>query len=287
MKVLITGGTGFIGRSLARSLVGDGHEVWALSRHAPAGSPLPGIHVVQWDARSAAGWGMLVNEMDVVVNLAGKSLSSWPWTKAAKQEFRDSRVNAGRAVVEAFTAAGHRPRVLVQSSGINHYGLDGDLADESTPPAADFLARLTVDWEGATRPVEDLGVRRVVTRSAVVLGRGEGLLPLMALPVRLFVGGPLANGKQAMPWIHVADEVGAVRFLIDREDARGAYNLIAPQAASSAQFVRAMAILRLVLGEMSTLVSHGRFAQPKRLLGLGYRFKFPTLGDALSDIFPA
>jgi uncharacterized protein (TIGR01777 family) len=236
--------------------------------------------------------------MDAIVNLAGKSLSSWPWTKAVKQEFWDSRTNAGQVVVEAVTQATRRPKVLIQSSGIGHYGLTGSMADEDTPPADDFLARLTVAWEDSTKPVEDLGVRRAVIRSAVVLGRQGGLLGLMALPVKLFAGGPIGGGKQAVPWIHVADEVGAIRFLMENEAARGPFNLIAPEATSNADFYRELAkalhrpywfptpafLLRLVLGEMSSLVVDGRFAQPKRLGGLGYRFQFAGLEAALADL---
>ncbi len=300
MKVLITGGTGFLGRALSTSLLADGHQVLALSRRPEKARVPAGVEVVVWDGRTAAGWGSLINEMDAVVNLAGRSLSSWPWTKAVKQEFWDSRIHAGRAVVEAVTGATRRPRMLVQSSGINHYGLRGDSADESTPPADDFLARLTVGWEDSTKPVEGMGVRRVVIRTAVVLGKGEGLLPLMSLPVQLFAGGPLGSGKQAMPWIHVADEIGAIRFLMENESARGAFNLIAPAPTSSADFVRGLAralhrpywfptpafLLRLALGEMSVLVVEGRYARPERLVELGYRFQFEHLEDALADLYP-
>jgi hypothetical protein len=299
MNILITGGSGFLGRYLTQSLLADGHQVWILSRTPTTTPSRPGVHVVGWDGRSEAGWGHLVNEMDAIVHLAGKSLASWPWTAATKQAFWESRIRPGEALVAAIQKASHRPRVFLQSSGINHYGLRGDLADESTPPADDFLARLTVDWEASTRPIEDLGVRRVITRSAVVLTRNGGLMPLMAFPVRLFLGGPLGSGEQAMPWIHVEDEIGAMRFLLENEQASGPFNLIAPEATSNAQFFRTLAqvlhrpywfptpafLLRIVLGEMSSLVLDGRFARPKRLIELGYSFKFPRLEDALADIF--
>ena len=241
MKVLISGGTGFIGRWLAASLLGDGHQVWALSRDPEQKSTVDGFEVVLWDGCTTEGWGQLVNEMDAIVNLAGLSLETWPWTKATKREFQESRVNAGRALTEAIQAAAHRPEVLIQASGINHYGLQGELADESTPPGDDYLAQLTVEWEDATRPVKALGVRRVVTRSAVVLARDEGLLPTMALPIKLFIGGRLADGRQSMPWIHIADEIGAMRFLMENEEARGTFNLIAPEATSSELFMRGLA----------------------------------------------
>jgi hypothetical protein len=296
MKILIAGGSGFLGRNLTRSFLADGHQVFCLTRasHSPAGA-----QAVHWDAKSQDGWGHLVNETDVVIHLSGRSLSSWPWTSATKRTFYDSRIQPGLALVEAVQRATRRPRIFVQQSGINHYGLQGSLADESTPPAGDFLAGLTVAWEHATEAVEQLGVRRVILRTAVVLGRGEGLLPLMSLPVKLFVAGPLGSGAQAMPWIHISDWVGALRHLVDSETAAGAYNLIAPAQSSNAEFTRALAgvlrrpywfpvpavLLRTLLGGMSVLILEGRFAQPKRLIESGYAFKFPTPREAFLDLF--
>jgi uncharacterized protein (TIGR01777 family) len=296
MNIMIAGGSGFLGDALTKSFLADGHKVFILTRGS---SVTPGAQVVKWDAKTTSGWGDLVNEMDVVIHLAGRTLASWPWTAATKRDFHDSRILPGLALGQAILEANHRPSLFIQASGINHYGLNGTIADESTPPADDFLAQLTVKWEDATKPVEELGVRRVVIRTAVVLGRGEGLMPLMALPVKLFVGGPLGGGKFAMPWIHINDWVGAVRYLIANENARGAYNLIAPTPTSNADFYRALAsvlhrpywfptpafLLRTLLGEMSVLVVEGRFALPKRLTELGYKFQFEAARDALADLF--
>jgi hypothetical protein len=296
MNIMIAGGSGFLGKALAQSLLVDGHKVFILTR----GASVPaGTQAVNWDAKTTNGWGHLVNEMDVVIHLAGKTLATFPWTAATKRTFHDSRVLPGLALAQAIREADHRPRVFVQASGINHYGLKGDIADEFTPPGDDFLAQLTVKWEAATQPVEELGVRRIVIRTAVVLGKGEGMLGLMALPVRLFVGGPIGGGKFAMPWIHINDWVGAVRHLMANQDARGVYNLIASMPTSSADFNRALAavlhrpywfpmpafLLRILLGEMSVLVVEGRFAQPKRLIESGYRFQFEDAREALSYLF--
>lgn len=218
MNVLIAGGSGFLGRALSKSLLLDGHKVFILTRGS---SVLEGAQAVTWDAKTTSGWGHLVNEMDVVIYLAGRTLASWPWTAATKRDFHDSRILPGLALAQAVLEATRRPEIFIQASGINHYGLQGDLADESTPPGDDFLAQLTVKWEDATKSVEALGVRRVVIRTAVAIGKGDGLLPLMSLPVKLFIGGPLGDGKFAMPWIHVADWVGAVRFLIDNKKVAG------------------------------------------------------------------
>jgi uncharacterized protein len=296
MKVMIAGGSGFLGMALARSFLIDGHEVFVLTRSSEG---LPGTTAVKWDAKTTNGWGHWVNEMDVVIHLAGKTLASWPWTVSTKRAFHDSRILPGLALAQAVLEATRRPGVFIQQSGINHYGLRGDLADEFTPPADDFLAQLAVQWENATQSVEELGVRRVIIRSAVVLDKAGGLMPLMALPVKLFVGGPLGDGNFAMPWIHMRDWVGAVCFLIQNKNAQGAYNLIAPIPTSNADFNRILAqvlhrpywfptpafLLRILLGEMSVLVLEGRFAKPKRLIESGYRFQFEGPREALTDLF--
>ncbi len=296
MNILISGGTGFIGRNLARSLIGDGHKVHVLTR----GGRVPaGTQEIQWDARTTQGWGHRMNEMDIVIHLAGKSLSSWPWTASTKQGFYDSRILSGLALAEAIQQATQRPGIFIQQSGVNHYGLSGGPADESTPPADDFLAQLTVKWEGATKSLEELGVRRIVLRSAVVLGKGAGLMPLMSLPVQLFAGGPLGSGKQPMPWIHINDWVDAVRYLIADQSARGPYNLIAPTPTSNAEFNRALAevlhrpywfpvpafLMRTLLGGMSVLVLDGRFIQPKRLIESGFKFQFAAAREAFVDLY--
>ncbi len=295
MKVLIAGGSGFIGTALKNALQQDSHEVFVLTRQSPKTA-----NQVHWDGKTADGWGPLINDMDAVVNLTGFGLEHWPWTRKQKQKFLDSRAIPGRALVSAIQGASRRPKVFLQASGINRYGLRGEgIADEATPAADDFLAQLTVKWEAATQAVEDLGIRRVVIRSAVVLDRRGGLFPLMALPVRLFFGGRLGSGAQAMPWIHLTDEIRAIKFLLENESARGAYNLIAPLPTSNADFMHAIAhvlhrpfwfhvpkmLLKLALGEMSVLITEGRYSQPRRLREQGFQFKFPTLEEALEDIF--
>ena len=298
MKVLIAGGSGFMGWHLTQSLTADSHQVWVLSRNPSKN--IAGAQIVLWDGQTTNGWAQLLEEMDAVVNLSGLSLHSWPWTKRKKQRFHNSRVKPGLALASAIKNATHHPEVFIQISGINHYGLRGEsIADESTLPADDYLAQLTVAWEGATKSVEEVGVRHVVCRTAVVLARDAILMWLMALPVRLYLGGRFGSGEQAMPWIHLDDQIGAIRYLMGNSNAKGAYNLIAPQATSNAEFMRTLAkvlrrpywfpvpavLMRLALGEMSVLITDGRFAQPKRLLEHGYTFRFPKLEGALKNIF--
>lgn len=296
MNVMISGGSGLLGTALTKSLLEDGHKVFVLTRGA---RPIPGVQIVPWDGRTTTGWGQFINEMDIVIHVSGRSLSSWPWTASKKQAFLDSRLLPGLALVQAIREATRRPGLFIQISGINHYGLKGDLADESTPPGDDYLAQLTVKWEDATQPVEELGVRRLVLRTAPVLALENPLMFLMALPVRLFLGGPIGTGKQAFPWIHIKDWVGGVRYLMAKDDARGVYNMIAPAQTSLAEFIQELAkvlrrpywfpvpafLLRNVLGEMSVLILEGRFARPGRLIESGYRFQFSGPREALIDLF--
>ena len=296
MNIMISGGTGLLGTALTKALLADGHKVFILSRTDKKRSD---VQIMKWDARTTDGWGHLVNEMDVVIHLAGRSTSAWPWSAANKKSFEDSRILPGLALAQAIQAATRRPSLFVQVSGINHYGLHGDLADESTPPGDDFLAQLTVKWEGATQSVEGLGVRRLVLRTPPVLSRDNVIMKLIALPVQLFVGGPIGSGKQPFPWIHIKDWVSAVRYLMADESARGVYNMIAPSQTSLADFTKILAnvlhrpywfpvpafLMRNVLGEMSVLILEGRYSQPKRLLESGYTFQFPGPREALTDLF--
>jgi uncharacterized protein len=298
MKVLIAGGSGFMGKHLIKSLIADSHQVWVLTRNPS--QKIEGAQVVGWDGKTTDGWGHIVNEMDAVVNLSGLSTNNWPWTKRKKEKFITSRTQPGQALATAIISATRPPGVLIQISGINHYGLRGKtVADESTPPGDDYLAQLTVAWENASKSVEEVGVRHVVCRTAVVLAKDATLLWLMALPVRLFVGGRFGSGEQAMPWIHVEDQIGAIRFLMDHPEANGPFNLIAPQQTSNAEFMRILAkvlrrpywfwypefLMRLVLGEMSVLITEGRFSRPERLFEIGYNMHFSKLEEGLRDIF--
>lgn len=296
MRIVITGGTGLIGRALSADLSSDQHDVIVLSRD-PGSAPEmpPHVRLVAWDARSAAGWADLAEGADAIVNLAGASLNR-RWTPRNKRIIRESRLNAGRAVVEAVEQAAQPPRVVIQASGTGGYGPRGDdVITEEADLGSGFLGRTAADWEASTEPVEDRGVRRPIVRSSVVLSSEGGAFPLMALPFRLFVGGPLGSGKQWFPWIHMEDEVRAIRFLIQNEAASGPFNLTAPNPVTNAQFSRMLGevmrrpsffrvpafAVRLVLGEMSTVVLTGQRALPQRLIELGFAFHYPRLKPAL------
>jgi hypothetical protein len=299
MRIIITGGTGLIGRVLSASLTADNHDVIVLSRSPARASAMPnGVRVVGWDAQTAEGWGELADGADVIVNFAGAPLNRL-WTSRYRRLIRDSRVDAGRAVVEAVEAARRRPSVVIQAGGVSLYGPRGDEVITEEEEAADtFLGRTAVQWEGSTAAVEPLDVRRAVLRSAPVLSTHGGVFPLMALPFRFFVGGPLGSGRQWFPWIHIEDEIRAIRFLIENEAAVGPFNLTAPHTVTNAEFSRSLGrvmrrpaffrvpafALRLALGEMSTVVLDGQRAVPDRLRDLGFAFRFPTLETALRDL---
>jgi uncharacterized protein len=299
MKFIITGGMGLIGSALAEDLAKDGHEVIILSRSSkPAGDLAPNVRLEKWDGRTAQGWGYLADGADAIVNLAGENVGARRWNAQRKRAIVESRVNVGDAVVQAIRQAENKPGVLIQSSGVGYYGIsDTALFGEEAAPADDFQGRICQDWEASTQPVEELGVRRVVTRSGVVLSTRAGALPRMLLPFKLFVGGPLGTGRQWLSWVHLEDEVRALRFLIDNPEARGVFNISA-EPVTNRQFARALGkamhrpafipvpafVLRLLFGEMSTMVLDGQRVSSQRLLSLGFRLHFPHIDLAFKDL---
>ncbi len=300
MRVLITGGSGLIGRALIADLACNGSEVIVLSRRPERVIGLPkDVLVKWWDGHTTEGWKSLADGADAIINLAGENISSGRWTDERKRRILESRLNAGQAVVQAVEAATHKPRVIIQASGVGYYGPSGDEEiTEEVPAGHDFLAQVAVEWEASTASLETLGVRQVVIRTGVVLSTAGGALPRMLLPFRLFAGGRLGSGRQWFPWIHIADEVGAIRFLIENETASGPFNLTAPVPLSNVEFshllgeqLRRPALiptpafaLRLLFGEMATIILDGQRAIPRHLLQLGFTFQFPEAGSALRDL---
>lgn len=302
MKLIITGGTGFIGSALADELARDKHEIVVPSRSPEKVKDMPaGVRVVKWDAKTAEGWGSEVDGADAIVNLAGEPIGPVPWFGDRKQKIRSSRVNAGKAIVQAVEQAQVKPRVLVQSSAVGYYGIHGDeILTEQSPPGNDFLASVCVDWENSTAVAEGMGVRRAVYRTGLVLGRRGGVLPLMSLPFQFFVGGKLGSGKQWMSWIHLADEVAALKFLIMAEAARGAFNLTSPNSVRNADFSSALGkamgrpaaipvpafAMKIPFGEMAELMLlNGQRVVPERLAKLGFQFRFPTIQAAFQELY--
>jgi uncharacterized protein (TIGR01777 family) len=299
MRIIITGGTGFIGTALTKNLLAEGHQVWILTRNLQTVRLVEGVRGVGWDGQTTAGWGELVSQVDAIVNLTGESLGTGPWTEERKKRILSSRVEAGQAISDAIRQANPRPKTLIQASAVGFYGPHGDEpVTEESAPGRGFLAEVCRAWEASSLPVEALGVRRVVIRTGVVLSKDGGALRRMMLPFGLFAGGPLGNGRQGLPWIHPADEVVGIRFLLENEKAHGVFNLSAPEPLSNAEFGIILAkvmrrpywlpvpvfALRLLLGEMSTLVLEGQYMLPKRLQEHGFRFQFETAEAALRDL---
>jgi hypothetical protein len=285
---------------LAADLVKDGHEVIALSRNPASAQDMPaGVKVEKWDAKTAAGWAHLADGADAIVNLAGANLSSSRWSDERKQVILDSRVNAGKAVVEAVENAIKKPGVVIQSSAVGYYGpYSTERVTEALPPGRDYLADVCVQWEASTDAVEEMGVRRAIIRTGVVLDAGSGALQFMMVPFSLFTGGPVGPGTQPIPWIHPEDEVRAIRFLIENPDASGPFNLAAPKGVTNAEFSNILGkvmgrpswlplpsfAMKMLVGEVSFVLLKGQFAYPKRLEEMGFTFTYATLEPALRDL---
>lgn len=299
MKVMISGGTGMIGSALAHSLVNDGHEVVILTRqNSPANFNSNGIRFVQWDGKTAGDWVAELENTGAVVNLTGENLSNSLWTEKQKRRIVASRVDAGKAMVEGFAKVSHKPGVLIQASGSGVYGTSEEkVFTESDDYGSDFLASVTREWEASTLPVENMKVRRVIIRSGVVLDKGKGAFRLMTLPFKLFLGGKLGSGRQWLSWIHLEDEVRAIRFLIENENARGIFNLSATPvrnetfSKTAGKIMRRPAwlpmpafLLKIILGEMSLMVLEGQNISSEKIQNLGFKFIYPKIDDALSNL---
>ena len=300
MKVVITGGTGLLGNALALDLNKDGHEVIVLSRNPEHMKDIPrGIQLIKWDGQTAQGWGRLADGADAVVNLAGENLSAGRWTNIRKRRIQDSRVNGGKAVVQAIEAAENKPKVVIQASAVGYYGItNAPSLPETLPPGEDFLAQVCRIWEDSTKPLDDMGIRRCVIRSGVFLSPKAGVLQRFLLPFRFFVGGPLGSGKQWLPWLHLQDGVRAIRYMIENPACSGIYNLAAPEELTNKQFVRTLGkvmrrpaifpvpafLLRLLFGEMSIVILEGQNVSVKRLLNAGFTFQYPQIEPALRNL---
>lgn len=306
MRYLITGGSGIIGTALSESLIADGHEVITLSR-SPSARALPrGVKGVQWDGHTATGWGHLADGAFAVVNLAGESIGGagtiplpGTWSAERKQRIKESRRQAGEAIVEAVSSVADPPQVVFQMSGIDYYPATDKVMTEESSRGRQFLADVVADyWEPATAPVEQMGIRRVIGRTAPLLNKETGPLPASLLQFKLFAGGRLGSGKQWFSWIHTLDAVRAIRFLTETDAAAGVYNIASPDPVTNAEFTRVLGqvmgrpsilpvpefALKLMLGEVAALVLEGRPVSVGKLQDLGFTFRFPTLVAALRDI---
>ena len=300
MKLVIAGGTGFLGRPLAAQLAADGHDVVVLTR---AGSAAPArTRLVSWTPSGDVGpWARELEGASAVVNLAGESIAGTRWSAAHKHRILDSRLRATRSLVEAIRRAAAAPSLLVSGSAVGYYGSRGDeIVTEEEPAGRDFLARVCVQWEAEANRAAEPGTRVVCIRTGLVLERDGGALPQMLPPFKFGAGGRLGSGRQYWPWIHRDDWVALLRWTIQTASVTGAVNATAPTPVTNADFARALGralhrpsfmpapavALKLILGEMAdALLLSGQRAVPAKAERLGYRFRYTRVDDALSAIF--
>jgi len=298
MKVFMTGGTGFVGAYLSRELAQAGHAITILSRRAQPASPAPaGISYLTGDPTREGPWMAAVPEHDWIINLAGASIFS-RWTEARKKEIMESRERTTRNLVAAL-AAGDRRQLFCSTSAVGYYGPRGDEElTEDSPPDTGFLGELSRNWEAEALKAQDLGVRVVVTRFGIVLGRDGGALSQMAPLFKKFLGGPIGSGAQWFSWIHQADHARAFQFIQANPEISGSVNLTAPNPVRNRDLTRAVGralhrpsfmpapefMLRLILGEFADTLLSGQLVLPKRLVDEGFSFRFATIEAALENL---
>ena len=308
MKILIAGGTGFIGQPLCDELIKSGHELTILSR--TKGENTKSKNYILWEEQDKLK--EIINEIDIVINLSGEPIAKKRWTREQKDLLYKSRIVTTQILVNAINNAvrayGHtpRPKKLINASAVGIYGsrgnekiTDKNAFDEMSLLGNDFLTNICKEWESEARKVEtSRGTSLVILRLGIVLGAGGGALEKMLPPFQMFAGGPLGNGNQYMSWIHVDDVIGLIKFAIENENVTGILNATAPNPVTNKEFSNILGkvlnrpsfmpvpdfALKLLLGEMSELLLTGQNVIPERALESGYKFKYEKLRDALEDI---
>jgi len=302
MRVLITGGTGFLGRSLCARLAQEGHGVTVVTRSIGSTDETLAankkIFLLQGNPMEPGDWQEAIKNQNVLINLAGASIFS-KWSDRQKRRIRESRLRTTRRIVEGIDGGKARPVTLINASAIGYYGFHQDEElDEKSPPGGDFLAGVCRDWEAEALRAADKGARVVLMRSGIVLGEKGGALGIMVRFFKLFIGGPLGSGRQWFSWIHLRDWVRAIVFLIDQPEISGPVNLCTPNPVRNKELARALGkalhrtafmpapafAVRLILGEFGNLVLKGQRVVPRRLLDRKFDFQYPEIEGALEDI---
>jgi len=299
MKVLITGGTGFVGTQLTARLIQDGNEVTILTRSpkGPTGTA-SGISYLHGDPTQKGPWQESIKNHDAIVNLAGASIFN-KWTEAYKKLIIESRMTTTRNLVEGIPAHGDKKMTLFSTSAVGYYGFHGDeeLVEES-PPGNDFLARLAVEWETEAFKAKERSARVVITRFGIVLGEKGGALGQMIPLFKKFIGGPIGSGRQWFSWVHIKDLAEAFVFLMHHPEISGPVNLCAPKPVRNKDLAAALGktlhrpsfmpapgfMIKLVLGEFGSVILEGQRVIPRRLLDSGFAFQYPDIDRALQSI---
>ncbi|WP_085701799.1 TIGR01777 family oxidoreductase [Pseudomonas sp. B15(2017)] len=296
MHILLTGGTGLIGRQLCRHWSGQGHRLTVWSRRPEKVAKICGAQV-----RGVAHLEDLGDEpVDVIVNLAGAPIADRPWTHRRKALLWSSRITLTESLLAWLENCGQKPSLLISGSAVGWYGDGGEreLTEDSPPVIDDFASQLCIAWEETAQRAEAMDIRVVLVRTGLVLSAEGGFLSRLLLPFKLGLGGPLGNGRQWMPWIHIDDQIALIDFLLHRNQASGPYNACAPNPVRNREFARTLGsvlhrpafmpmpalALKVGLGEMSLLLLGGQRATPKRLLEAGFTFRFTDLRAALDDL---
>jgi uncharacterized protein (TIGR01777 family) len=296
MKILVSGSHGMVGKTLLRSLTDDGHEVFRLVRHEPVfGNP-----EIWWDPGEGRIDAEHLEGLDVVVHLAGESIASGRWTAGKKRAILESRVKGTLLLAESLTRLSRPPSVFLSASAIGYYGSRGDeILTEQSSPGNDFLTKVCIEWESATTPAVEKGIRTVHTRFGVILDDAGGALAKMLTPFRMGIGGRIGSGKQWMSWIALDDVVSGLKFLIGETTTRGAVNFVAPNPVTNAEFTKTLGRVlsrptflpvpefgvRLAFGEVAdALLLSSQRVEPSVLKSKGFAFRWPTLEPALRYI---
>ena len=301
MRVVITGATGFIGGALCKALHKD-YEVIALSRDASRAAKSVGdlAKVNEWDGRTTGSWFQQANGAFAIINLAGENIASGRWNESKKAGILHSRLDSAGAVLDAIKQMDRKPTVVIQASAIGYYGSrQNEKLDETSTPGKGFLANVCQRIESYAEEIEGLGVRCVVIRTGVVLGRDGGAFTKLVKPFRFFLGGYLGSGRQWFSWIHLEDEIAAIKYLMENEHLKGVFNLTAPQPVTMKELCVTLGQIlhrpvwlnvpafaaRLAFGEMADeMLLSGQKVLPKRLLNTGFNFQYTNIKQALNDI---
>lgn len=299
--IMISGATGFIGRHLTARFVEEGQQAIALSRRPEKyRSYFPEkVEFLHWDKLHSRSWSPPTN-ITAIINLAGENIAGGIWTRKRKQKLVDSRLQPTRTLVNAVHNMPVKPKIFIQMSAIGYYGWGGDnLLDENSPAGKGFLAELTQQWEAAASEINKLGVKLMIARTGLVVGKGGGLLSKITPPFRFYLGGHFGKGDQWMSWIHLDDVVNAIQFLLKSKPSYTVYNLTSPQAEKARDFFRALGrelhrpswlhlpefLLKVALGEMAKetiLISQKVY--PAHLIKAGFEFRYPELTQALASL---
>jgi uncharacterized protein len=301
LKIVIAGGSGFVGKAVSDFYINNGDEVFILTRNKQTPTHLSNVTYIEW-LNDSPDLDTQLEGTDVIINLAGESINSGRWNVARKQRILQSRLLTTNEILHLIQRMKNKPKLLINASAIGYYGTSDTITflEETKSVGNDFLAETVKDWESIALKAQAYGIRTALCRFGIILDRNGGALTKMILPYQFFIGGRLGRGKQWVSWIHLEDVIRAIHFIIKNKDLSGPINFVAPEPVTMDEFGRSISkvlhrphwlptpgiALRLVLGEMSMLMLEGQKVLPKKLIDNGFTFKYPTTTKALENIFP-